>query len=69
MLDAEDTKKILAIPLSRYDIHNKLVWHHTKCGIYLTSSGYNNAKDLKKIGELRSKPVGESSKRIGDGNL
>ncbi|GAA0151152.1 hypothetical protein LIER_09934 [Lithospermum erythrorhizon] len=69
LFDEEDTSRILAIPLSKFHVRDKMVWNHTKCGTYLTSSGYRSARDYKKDEGLRSKPVGESSTRDSEGEL
>ncbi|GAA0164138.1 hypothetical protein LIER_19845 [Lithospermum erythrorhizon] len=45
---------VLSIPLSRRLVCDKLVWHHTKSGAYLTCSGYNCARDMKRNGDFRS---------------
>ncbi|GAA0175469.1 hypothetical protein LIER_28636 [Lithospermum erythrorhizon] len=61
LFNEEDARKILAIPLSRSHIRDRVVWHHTNCGVYLTSSGYKSARELKRNGNGRSKPRDESS--------
>ncbi|GAA0183763.1 hypothetical protein LIER_31117 [Lithospermum erythrorhizon] len=62
----DDVKQILAIPSSKFHVRDKLVWHHIKSGIYITSSGYKSARELKKNGELRSNQMGECSSRNED---
>ncbi|GAA0170366.1 hypothetical protein LIER_40941 [Lithospermum erythrorhizon] len=57
----DDAQLVLSIPLSKQSIRDKLVWNHTKSGIYLTCSGYRSARDMKKNGELRTKDMGTSS--------
>ncbi|GAA0183407.1 hypothetical protein LIER_30822 [Lithospermum erythrorhizon] len=37
---------ILAMPLSRVPGRDKLMWHYTKCGKYITVSGYKCAKEM-----------------------
>ncbi|GAA0144625.1 hypothetical protein LIER_05021 [Lithospermum erythrorhizon] len=53
------------MPLSRYHIRDKIVWHHTNSGVYLMSSGYKSARTKKHNGGLHCKPAGESSDRQG----
>ncbi|GAA0185918.1 hypothetical protein LIER_33206 [Lithospermum erythrorhizon] len=69
LFDPEDTQRILAMPLSRYHIRDKIVWHHTNNGVYLTSLGYKSARALKRNGGLRCKPAGECSDGGGDGDV
>ncbi|GAA0183660.1 hypothetical protein LIER_31034 [Lithospermum erythrorhizon] len=42
----EEAHRILEIPLSRRPMRDKLIWHYTKCGSYLTSSGYHCAIEM-----------------------
>ncbi|GAA0168701.1 hypothetical protein LIER_23360 [Lithospermum erythrorhizon] len=43
---------ILAMPLIRVPARDKLIWHHTKCGNYLTAFGYKCAKEMKGNGDF-----------------
>ncbi|GAA0173763.1 hypothetical protein LIER_27311 [Lithospermum erythrorhizon] len=51
----------MAIPLSRRGVEDKMLCSHTRCGNYLTCSGYKCARQMKRNGELRGKALGESS--------
>ncbi|GAA0160329.1 hypothetical protein LIER_16910 [Lithospermum erythrorhizon] len=62
-LQGDDIQRVLAIPLSRRGIRDKLIWSHTRCGKYCTCSGYKCARNMKKRGELPGKEMGESSSR------
>ncbi|GAA0141552.1 hypothetical protein LIER_02672 [Lithospermum erythrorhizon] len=61
VLGEEDAKLILAIPLSRHGIMDRLVWNHTKSGCYLTCSGYKLACTMKNNGDLEGRSVGDGS--------
>ncbi|GAA0184346.1 hypothetical protein LIER_31634 [Lithospermum erythrorhizon] len=63
ILDGEDLKKVMAIPLSHQGLQDKLIWRHTRCGQFLTSSGYKCAGEMKRNGKLRGKAKGEGSTR------
>ncbi|GAA0162407.1 hypothetical protein LIER_39407 [Lithospermum erythrorhizon] len=57
-LGSEEAKKILTIPLSRRPICDKLIWHYTKCGNYITSSSYQCAIEMRRHGDLEDEQVG-----------
>lgn len=40
----QDLKAISSIPLSKLDHPDKLIWHHSKKGIYSVKSGYHVAR-------------------------
>ncbi|GAA0141177.1 hypothetical protein LIER_02381 [Lithospermum erythrorhizon] len=66
--------RILAMPISRRGLPDKLVWTHTRCGNYLTCSDYKCAQSMKRNGELRGKGYGTCRRRCyelmkGLGNL
>ncbi|GAA0143649.1 hypothetical protein LIER_35779 [Lithospermum erythrorhizon] len=65
----DNAKWILAIPISKFHLRDKLIWHHTRGGDYLTSSGYKCARELKKVGNMRAKQTGESNNRINENGL
>ncbi|GAA0155044.1 hypothetical protein LIER_12867 [Lithospermum erythrorhizon] len=69
LFDKEDTERILSILLSKFHVRGKMVWHHTKCGNYLTSLGYISARASKKAEGLRNKPMGESNAWTGRGTF
>ncbi|GAA0157875.1 hypothetical protein LIER_38538 [Lithospermum erythrorhizon] len=52
VMDSDNANLVLAIPLSRQQIRDRLVWNHTKSGNYLTSSGYLSTRNMKRNGEL-----------------
>ncbi|GAA0185904.1 hypothetical protein LIER_33192 [Lithospermum erythrorhizon] len=52
-LGVEDSRRVLAIPLSLMDGNDKWIWQHTRCGNYFTCPGYKCAREMKKNGELR----------------
>ncbi|GAA0152967.1 hypothetical protein LIER_37598 [Lithospermum erythrorhizon] len=53
MLGNDDAANVLSIPLSRSNIRDKVIWHHTRSEVYLTCSGYKCACDMKRNGEVR----------------
>ncbi|GAA0157671.1 hypothetical protein LIER_14891 [Lithospermum erythrorhizon] len=53
------------MPLSLRGGRDKLIWQHSRCGQYLTGSGYKSAKEMKKNGELRGRACGETSSLDG----
>ncbi|GAA0187509.1 hypothetical protein LIER_34797 [Lithospermum erythrorhizon] len=55
VVEGEDVHRVLAIPLSRRGVEDRLIWSHTRCGNYLTCSGYKCARKMKRDGELRGK--------------
>ncbi|GAA0182268.1 hypothetical protein LIER_30348 [Lithospermum erythrorhizon] len=68
-VEGEDSGRVLTIPLGLRGGRDKWVWHHTRCGNYLPSSGYKCARTMKKNGELRGKASGEVSSRDGEHRL
>ncbi|GAA0156487.1 hypothetical protein LIER_13977 [Lithospermum erythrorhizon] len=48
IMGQEDVARILSIPLSRRHLNDKLIWHHTESGGYLTWLGYKCARALKR---------------------
>ncbi|GAA0186425.1 hypothetical protein LIER_33713 [Lithospermum erythrorhizon] len=50
VLGNDDAKQVLAIPLSRHHIMDRLVWNHTRSGCYLTCSRYKSAREMKRKG-------------------
>ncbi|GAA0183140.1 hypothetical protein LIER_30608 [Lithospermum erythrorhizon] len=62
VVEGEDVKNVLFIPLSRRGIKDRLIWNHTRCGNYLTCSEYKCAQTMKRNGELRAKGIGEGSR-------
>ncbi|GAA0151018.1 hypothetical protein LIER_09828 [Lithospermum erythrorhizon] len=64
LMEGDDLAKVLVLPLSHRGMEDKLIWNHTHCGHYLTSSGYKCAHEMKKNGELRGK-AGEEQLRRG----
>ncbi|GAA0167336.1 hypothetical protein LIER_22292 [Lithospermum erythrorhizon] len=58
-----------SIPLSRRLIQDKLIWHHTWSGVYLTCSGYKCARAMKRNGDLRGVSSDESSLGGSRGSL
>ncbi|GAA0159428.1 hypothetical protein LIER_44131 [Lithospermum erythrorhizon] len=62
VMDLEDANKIMAIPLSKHHIRDRLIWNHTKSMTYLTCSGYWTTLDLKRNGDLQGGVVGETSR-------
>ncbi|GAA0148328.1 hypothetical protein LIER_07803 [Lithospermum erythrorhizon] len=61
VMDNDDANLVLAIPLSRQQIRDRLVWNHTKSGNYLTSLGYLSVRNMKRIGELGGSCEGDTS--------
>lgn len=57
----EEARCILSMPLSKFGCDDKLIWHHTKSGVYTVKSGYYIAQELSRNGELGKKWRGESS--------
>lgn len=57
----DDAQTILAIPLPRYEMNDKLIWHYTSDGNYSVKSGYESALALRRNGcfgrRARGKPV------------
>ncbi|GAA0162731.1 hypothetical protein LIER_18761 [Lithospermum erythrorhizon] len=47
IMSRDEARKVLAIPLSRQRIHDRVIWNHTKSGHYLTCSGYISAREMK----------------------
>ncbi|GAA0156001.1 hypothetical protein LIER_13599 [Lithospermum erythrorhizon] len=64
-IEGEDRGLILSIPLSLRGGRDKLIWKHSHSGRYITCSGYNGARDIRKSGELRGGGRGECSNRGG----
>lgn len=58
---SEEARCMLSMPLSKFGCGNKLIWHHTKGGVYSVKTGYYIAQDLSRNGELGCKGRGESS--------
>ncbi|GAA0176359.1 hypothetical protein LIER_29366 [Lithospermum erythrorhizon] len=69
LLNSEDARLVLSIPLSRQRIRDRIVWNHTKSGMYTTSSGYLSERSMKKNGELGGACKWESSATSGRDKL
>ncbi|GAA0156809.1 hypothetical protein LIER_38347 [Lithospermum erythrorhizon] len=69
LMGEADAKLIRAIAISKRQYHDRLVWHHTKSGNYLTSSRYLSARDMNKNGELGSSYQGETSSNLGQSKI
>ncbi|GAA0141870.1 hypothetical protein LIER_02915 [Lithospermum erythrorhizon] len=52
LLSEEDMIRALAIRLDQVGIRDRLVWNHTKSGLYITSSGYLTAMEMRRNGKL-----------------
>ncbi|GAA0168567.1 hypothetical protein LIER_23254 [Lithospermum erythrorhizon] len=61
VVEGDDVRRILSIPINQRGLHDRPIWSHTKCGNYLTSSGYKCARNLQKGDELRGKALGENN--------
>ncbi|GAA0185225.1 hypothetical protein LIER_32513 [Lithospermum erythrorhizon] len=64
LLGSEDAANVLAIPLSRRIVRDKLVWHHIRSRVYLICSGYKCACDMKRNGKVRGIEKGECSNGV-----
>lgn len=42
----QDVKAIVSIPISKFDLSDKLIWHYSKRGTYLVKSGYQIARKV-----------------------
>ncbi|GAA0146449.1 hypothetical protein LIER_36319 [Lithospermum erythrorhizon] len=62
LLNTEEAQVVLTIPLSRRPSRDKLIWHYTKCGKYLTCSGYRCDVDMRSNGELGRRGSGGCSR-------
>ncbi|GAA0159110.1 hypothetical protein LIER_38793 [Lithospermum erythrorhizon] len=60
-LEGEDMETVLVIPLSKHRIRDRIVWNHTKSGVYITSSGYLMTREMRLNGELGGAAKGEPS--------
>ncbi|GAA0143142.1 hypothetical protein LIER_03895 [Lithospermum erythrorhizon] len=49
----EDARCVMGMPLSFSRGADRLMWIHTRCGNYITCSGYKTACKMKREGELR----------------
>lgn len=58
---SEEARCILSMLLSKFGCGSKLIWHHTKGGVYSVKTGYYIAQDLSSNGELGRKGRGKSS--------
>ncbi|GAA0148596.1 hypothetical protein LIER_07991 [Lithospermum erythrorhizon] len=63
----EDAKLVLAVPLSKHNIRDRLVWNHTSCGVYTTASGYLAARSMRINGDIGGRGRGATSSGDKDG--
>ncbi|KAM2783884.1 hypothetical protein COP1_013323 [Malus domestica] len=57
----EDVTSILSIPLSRYGMSDRLIWHHSRNGEYTVRTGYGVALGLMENGDMGKKGRGMPS--------
>ncbi|KAB2622478.1 ribonuclease H protein [Pyrus ussuriensis x Pyrus communis] len=59
----EEARFVLGLPISISRVPDKLIWHHTRNGVYTVRTGYGLALDLFANGELGKRGLGMGTVR------